>query len=37
MYVVNDYAASSTYGGPTVGNVSMEVLKFTATNAQLMP
>jgi len=36
MYVVNDYAASSTYGGPTVGNVSMEVLKFTATNAQVM-
>jgi hypothetical protein len=37
MYVVNDYAASSTYGGPTVGNVSMEVLKFTATNTQMMP
>ena len=33
MYVVNDYAASSFYGGPTAGNVSMEVLKFTATHA----
>jgi hypothetical protein len=36
MYVVNDYAASSTYGGPTVGNVSMEVLNFTATNAPMI-
>jgi hypothetical protein len=33
MYVVNDYAASSFYGGPTAGNVSMEVLRFTTTNA----
>jgi Glycosyl hydrolases family 16 len=33
MYVVNDYAASSFFGGPTAGNVSMEVLKFTATHA----
>jgi beta-glucanase (GH16 family) len=33
MYVVNDYAASSFFGGPTVGNVNMEVLKFTATHA----
>jgi Glycosyl hydrolases family 16 len=29
MYVVNDYAASSTYGGPTTGNVGMEILNFT--------
>jgi hypothetical protein len=29
MYVINDYAASSTYGGPTTGNTSMEILKFT--------
>jgi beta-glucanase (GH16 family) len=36
MYVANDYAASSTYGGPTVGNVSMEVLNFTATNAPMI-
>jgi hypothetical protein len=31
MFVVNDYAASSEYGGPTVGNVNMEVADFTAT------
>ena len=37
MYVVNDYAASSIYGGPTVGNVNMEVLKFNATNGQMVP
>jgi len=30
MFVVNDYAASSQYGGPTVGNVSMEVLQFAS-------
>jgi beta-glucanase (GH16 family) len=30
MFVVNDYAASSVYGGPTVGNVNMEVLNFKA-------
>jgi hypothetical protein len=29
MFVDNDYAASLAYGGPTVGNVSMEVLNFT--------
>jgi beta-glucanase (GH16 family) len=29
MYVINDYAASPTYGGPTTANVSMEVLNFT--------
>ncbi len=28
MYVINDYAASSAYGGPTAGGVNMEVLKF---------
>jgi len=31
MFVVNDYATSSTYGGPTVGNVNMEVTDFTVT------
>jgi beta-glucanase (GH16 family) len=31
MFVVNDYAASSEYGGPTVGGVSMQVADFTAT------
>ena len=31
MFVINDYAASSEYGGPTVGNVTMEVADFTAT------
>jgi len=31
MFVVNDYAASSEYGGPTAGNVTMEVAGFTAT------
>jgi hypothetical protein len=31
MFVDNDYAASSTYGGPTVGNTKMEVLKFTTS------
>jgi hypothetical protein len=30
MFVVNDYAASSEYGGPTVGNTQMEVLNFSA-------
>jgi beta-glucanase (GH16 family) len=30
MYVVNDYAASATYGGPTTGGVSMRVLSFTS-------
>jgi beta-glucanase (GH16 family) len=30
MYAVNDYATSPTYGGPTTGDVEMEVLKFTA-------
>ena len=29
MYVINDYAASSTYGGPTTGDVNMEILNFT--------
>lgn len=29
MYVINDYAASPTYGGPTTGNVNMQVLNFT--------
>jgi hypothetical protein len=29
MYVINDYAASPTYGGPTTGNVNMQVLSFT--------
>ena len=29
MYVINDYAASPTYGGPTTGNVNMQVLHFT--------
>jgi glycosyl hydrolase family 16 len=27
MFLVNDYAASSAYGGPTVGNTKMEVLQ----------
>ena len=31
MFLVNDYAASSDYGGPTVGGVSMEVFNLTAT------
>jgi len=30
MFVVNDYAASSEYGGPTVGNTKMEVFNFSA-------
>ena len=25
MYLINDYAASPTYGGPTTGGVSMQV------------
>src|SRR5450755_2019099 len=29
MYVINDYAASPTYGGPTTGNVNVQVLNFT--------
>jgi Glycosyl hydrolases family 16 len=29
MYVINDYAASPTYGGPTTGDVDMHVLSFT--------
>jgi beta-glucanase (GH16 family) len=29
MYAINDYAASSTYGGPTTGGANMEVFKFT--------
>ena len=28
MYVINDYAASSTYGGPTTGGVNMEIQRF---------
>ncbi len=31
MFVVNDYATSSTEGGPTTGNVKMEILSFTAS------
>jgi len=31
MFVVNDYATSSTYGGPTTGNVKMEIADFTVT------
>ena len=31
MFLVNDYAASSDYGGPTVGGVSMEVFNLTPT------
>lgn len=30
MYVINDYAASSTYGGPTTGGVTMQVDSFTS-------
>jgi Glycosyl hydrolases family 16 len=30
MYVINDYAASPTYGGPTTGNATMQVLNFTS-------
>jgi hypothetical protein len=30
MFVVNDYAASPVYGGPTVGNTKMEVFNFSA-------
>jgi glycosyl hydrolase family 16 len=31
MYVINNYAASSVYGGPTADNAKMEILKFTST------
>ena len=31
MYLINNYAASSVYGGPTGGNVNMEIMKFTST------
>lgn len=30
MYLINDYAASPTYGGPTVGGVNMAVLNSTS-------
>jgi Glycosyl hydrolases family 16 len=30
MYVIDDYAASPTYGGPTIGNANMVVLKFSS-------
>jgi hypothetical protein len=30
MYVINDYAASPTYGGLTTGNATMQVLNFTS-------
>jgi hypothetical protein len=32
MYVVNDYAASTTYGGPTTGGAIMQVGNFKAEN-----
>jgi beta-glucanase (GH16 family) len=31
MYLINNYAASSVYGGPTADNAKMEILKFTST------
>jgi len=34
MYVINDYAASSIYGGPTADNAKMEILKFTSHRMQ---
>jgi beta-glucanase (GH16 family) len=32
MYVIDDYATSSIYGGPITGNVNMELLKFTSNS-----
>jgi Glycosyl hydrolases family 16 len=32
MYLINNYAASSVYGGPTADNAKMEILKFTSTH-----
>ena len=37
MFVVNDYATSSTYGGPTVGNVKMEILQFSGSSLSAGP
>jgi len=37
MSVINDYATSSTYGGPTVGNAKMEVLDFSGSSLTAGP
>ena len=37
MFLVNDYAASSAYGGPTVGNTKMEVIQFTNSGLTASP
>jgi glycosyl hydrolase family 16 len=36
MYLINDYATSSVYGGPTAGNVTMQVLGLTHSGRRIL-